>query len=223
MNLEPRLQTAAEYIRASIHADIGSDHAKLPKYLLESGRVERVIVVEKNQGPWENSRQALQGLRAEVRLGDGVGALASGEVDSLSMTGMGAKRMVRILSAEPEKLPTHLVLQPNDSPLALRRWATGQGFHLLAEQMVEGYWYFTVLSLKRHSGPDPAYNDMPLEGALRYGPWLLKQKHPLLLQHLSQTQQHLTKQIQKQNAEVLRDRLKMVEKVLGLLLESNNL
>lgn len=50
-SLEPRLLAVAQEIRAPTHADIGADHALLPRYLLLSGRVERVIVVEKTRSP----------------------------------------------------------------------------------------------------------------------------------------------------------------------------
>lgn len=217
MPLEPRLQTAAEYIRALTHADIGSDHALLPRYLLQSGQVERVIVVEKTMGPAENARRALKGLNAEVRMGNGLGPLGVGEVDSLSITGMGARRMVKILSAQPEKLPAQLVLQPNDSAEPLRGWARENGFHLCEEELVEGFWYFTVLNLKRQSGPDPAYKGVPLMAALRYGPLLIKRKRPLLIRQLKQTQLHLAKQVRRRDTEVWQSEFKMVEQVLKLL------
>ncbi|AWR85326.1 tRNA (adenine(22)-N(1))-methyltransferase [Meiothermus taiwanensis] len=189
--LEPRLQAVAQEISAPTHADIGSDHALLPRYLLLSGRVERVIVVEKHRGPWENSRRALQGLCAEVRLGDGLGPLEPGEADSLSLCGMGARLMVQILSAHPERLPPRLVLQPNDSALPLRRWALEAGYALVNEQMVQGFWRYSILTLAR--GPCTAYQGLPLEAALRYGPLLLKARHPLLWAELQARRQHLAR------------------------------
>ena len=174
--LEPRLQAVAEEICAPTHADIGSDHALLPRYLLLSGRVQRVIVVEKNPGPWENSKRALEGLCAEVRLGDGLGALAPGEADSLSLCGMGARRMVQILLAHPARLPPRLVLQPNDSALPLRQWALQAGYALVNEQMVEGFWRYSILTLERSACA--AYSGLPLELALRFGPLTQKQAPP---------------------------------------------
>ena len=97
MKLTPRLRAVAELIWAAAHADIGADHALLPRYLLISGRAQRVVVVEKHPGPYERSRQALAGYPAEVRLGDGLSALAAGEVDSLSISGMGRWRWWRSL------------------------------------------------------------------------------------------------------------------------------
>lgn len=187
--LEPRLQAVAQEIAVQTHADIGADHALLPRYLLLSGRAQRVIVVEKNPGPWENSRRALAGLAAEVRLGDGLGALEPAESDSLSLCGMGARLMVKILSAHPDRLPPRLVLQPNDSALPLRRWALEAGYALVNEQMVQGFWRYNILTLVQ--GACTAYVGVPLEPALRFGPLLLKARHPLLWAELQARQQHL--------------------------------
>ncbi len=181
----------AQEIRAPTHADIGADHAILPRYLLLSGRVARVIVVEKNPQPWENSRRALAGLNAEVRLGDGLSVLQAGEAHSLSLCGMGAKLMVRILSAHPARLHPRHVPPPNDSPPPLRRWALSAGFAIQNEQMVEGFWRYSILTLER--GTCTAYAGLPLEPALRYGPLLLKARHPLLKAHLQERQRYLQK------------------------------
>ncbi len=190
--LEARLLAVAGEIRAETYADIGADHALLPRYLLQTGRVRRVIVVEKSRGPWENARRALRGLPAEVRLGDGLGPLAPGEVEALSLCGMGARRMVRILSAHPERLPSRIVLQPNDAAEPLRRWGLEAGFALSNEQMVPGFWCYTVLTFVRGPlSPTAAYQGLPREVALRYGPLLLAQRHPLLRVELERRRAYL--------------------------------
>lgn len=217
VSLEPRLQAVADEIRSKVHADIGSDHALLPKYLLESGRVERILVVEKNQIPFENSKASLFGLNAEVRLGDGLEPLQIAEADSLSLTGTGAKLMVKILSAHPAKIPPRVILQPNDSPEPLRHWALKVGFHLVNEQMVEGFWRYSILSLERRSGSDPAYADIPPGVALRFGPLLIRQKHPLLEVELRNQQQYLQGLLETGEIKKLRLELDLVEAALGFL------
>lgn len=216
LRLEPRLQAVAEQIWARIHADIGSDHALLPKYLLQTGRVERVIVVEKSAAPYECSRRALEGLRAEVRRGDGLGPLGVGEADSLSLSGMGARRMMGILARHPERVSARLVLQPNDSAEPLRRWAQEAGFHLAHEAMVEGFWRYTVLSLECRAGPDPAYRGLPQAAALRYGPLLLRGGHPLLRQELQAQCQHL-EVLKRRGARGFEARLETLEQALACL------
>ena len=196
VKLDARLHAvAAEIARlgVSVHTDIGSDHARLPLYLLQQNIVQKIIAVEKHQQPFERSLKALREVDAEVRLGDGLTSLEPGETDSLSMSGMGAPLMVRILQRCPQKLPPHLVLQPNASPEGLRCWALQNGYHLVSEQMVTGFWRYTVLTFSRGSGRDKAYDGVPQELALRYGPLLLKENHPLLLEELHHQRRCLSK------------------------------
>lgn len=195
--LDARLLAAAQLIRAGVHADIGSDHAALPIWLLRSGRAGRVVIVEKTAGPLGVARLAVQqaGIqdRAELRLGDGLAPLAAGELESVSLTGMGTRTVLGILerARAAGQLPAALVVQPNDAPGPLRTWAGEHGYWLTAEAMAPGFWRYPVLRFEPHLGPDPAYLDLPGEAALRYGPHLLRQRHPLLLQELHSQRRRL--------------------------------
>ena len=195
MKLEPRLEAAARMIRAECHADIGSDHAALPIWLLQSGHADRCIVVEKTPPPLEVARQAVEraGLlaRADLRLGDGFAPIAPGEVQSASLTGMGQRTMLGILERAADQLPAALILQPNDGAELLRRWARAQGWWLTAETLTPGFWRYPVLRLDRHAGPDPAYEGVPARAAERFGPHLLREVHPLLLTELRTQQARL--------------------------------
>jgi tRNA (adenine22-N1)-methyltransferase len=191
VTLEPRLQAVADFIQAHTHLDIGSDHALLPKCLLQTKRIQKAIVIEKTLQPFGNARAALRGLEAEVRLGDGLEPYQHHEADSLSISGLGAGTMVKILSTYPERLPAKLTLQPNDNARALRLWARVSGFHLTAEAMAQGYWRYSILHFEQHTGNDPAYADVNLEAALTYGPHLLKSNHPLLLAELEYQRPYL--------------------------------
>lgn len=176
------------FIRAEAHADLGTDHAGLPIRLVQTGRVGRCIGVELNAPPLELARRqvARAGLSAQIELrqGDGLAPLARGEVQSVSMSGLGAGTIAGVLERgrQAGKLPPRVVVQPNDSPLALREWAQAAGYWLEAEALIDGYWPYPVLSLRQRDGSeaDPAYQGLPLEAALRFGPLLLRERHPLL-------------------------------------------
>lgn len=184
--LDPRLEAVLGFIRAETHADLGTDHAGLPIRLLQTGRVRRCIGVELNAAPLELARRQVAraglGGQIDLRLGDGLAPLEMGEVQSVSMTGLGAGTIAGVLERgrQAGKLPPHVVVQPNDSPLALREWARAAGYWLEAEMLIDGYWPYPVLSLRQAGGPDPAYSDMPEAAALRFGPQLLRERHPLL-------------------------------------------
>ena len=183
-SLDARLEAVLALICAEVHADIGSDHAHLPIRLLREGRASRAVVVELNPGPLALARRnaARAGLthRLEVRAGDGFAPLVPGEVDSASLTGMGAGTVAGILRRAGDRLPPTLIVQPNDSPRPLRIWAHEDGYHLTAERLIPGHWIYPVLQLERRGGPDPAYLGLPLNAALRYGPHLLQAGSALL-------------------------------------------
>ena len=165
--LSPRLQAVADRIRGPRHADIGCDHGQLPLWL--ATRLDLVIAVEKHAGPFEVARQALRGATVDLRLGDGLEPLGVGEVDSLSICGMGSLNIRDILERGREKLPGRLVLQPMDNALPIRHWARHHGFHLRHEAWVEPY---TVLELEAGNGQDPVYAGLPEEAEF-FGPLLL--------------------------------------------------
>ena len=182
--LSPRLQAVADLILGPRHADIGTDHAQLPLYL--SARLDRVIAIEMHAGPLERARKALAGSAVELRAGDGLGPLMLGEVDNLSICGMGALNIRDILLAGLDKLTPQLVLQPMDNARPLRRWAREHGYHLQAEVWLEPY---SVLDLRCAAGPDPAYLGLPAAAAEFYGPLLVRQ--PAYRQWLESQQQWL--------------------------------
>lgn len=185
--LDARLRAALEFIEADAHADIGSDHARLPIALVREGRAGSCLIVEKTSGPAGVARQAVAraGLsgQIEVREGDGFAPLGRGEVDSASLTGMGANTIEAILNAAGER-PPRLVLQPNTSAAPLRVWARGNGYHLAGEALAPGFWTYAVLSLRRADGEDPAYDGLPPDLALAWGPQLLKRADALLVGQL---------------------------------------
>lgn len=176
--LDPRLQAVLELIEAETHADIGTDHARLPVRLVRDGRVAHCIAIELNDGPFALAQRMVARAhltnQIEVRQGDGFAPLMAGEVQSASITGMGAYTIRSILERARERLPAILILQPNDSPRWLRLWARERGYHLTAERLLPGYWFYSVLRLERATGQDPAYLDLPESAAFHYGPYLLR-------------------------------------------------
>ncbi|CAM3559409.1 SAM-dependent methyltransferase [Deinococcus saxicola] len=180
--LDARLEAVLELISTDVHADIGSDHARLPVRLIREGRASRCIAVEINPGPLEQARRSVVRSRLEaqieIREGNGFAPLLPGEVDSASLCGMGAHTIRGILERAGERLPpvlpAALIVQPNDSALLLRLWARGAGYHVRTERLIAGYWPYPVLRLARANGADPAYEGVPLDAALKYGPLLLR-------------------------------------------------
>lgn len=194
--LDARLQAVLELVQADTHADIGTDHARLPVRLVREGRVRLCVAVELNPGPLALAQRMVARARLteqiDVRQGDGFAPIAPGEVQSASVAGMGAYTIRGILERAGESLPPALVLQPNDSPRWLRLWAEERGYHVRAERLLPGYWAYPVLRLERAEGEDPAYAGLPRAAALRYGPLLLREGGELLRAQIAADVERLT-------------------------------
>ncbi|SDM89155.1 tRNA (adenine22-N1)-methyltransferase [Paenibacillus sp. yr247] len=144
VKLSKRLQMIAERVPVgSKLADIGSDHALLPTYLAQQGIILFAVAGEVNPGPFEAAtRQVLEsGLskKISVRSGDGLAVIEAGEVNVITIAGMGGSLMASILEAGKHKLQgvTHLILQPNVGEDHVRRWLLEQGWKLESETILE--------------------------------------------------------------------------------------
>lgn len=191
-HLDVRLRTVAQQIRADSHADIGSDHGHLLVALIRAGRIGYGIAVENKQQPFKNSQKALRGLNAETRLGDGFAALSPGEIDSVSICGMGGETILRILRAGQQRLPERLVLQPNRRPELLRRWAFENSYHLVDEQIAWGHWPYAILCLQRSDDHrDTAYDEIDPTAAFLFGPLLIRRWDRKFVDRLREERQYL--------------------------------
>lgn len=144
IKLSKRLQAIADWVPAGSRlADIGTDHALLPAYLVQQGKITYGIVGEVNEGPYVAARQTVAGLCLEqvidVRLGDGLAVLQANEVDCITIAGMGGGLIARILAVQPEKLcgVKRLILQPNVAADKVRRWLFTAGWALLQEHILQ--------------------------------------------------------------------------------------
>lgn len=193
--LDARLKAVLQFIRAEAHADIGTDHAALPLALIRSGRCQKVIAVELNAGPLQLALSAVQqaalNQQIEVRQGDGFGPIAPREIQSVSLTGMGARTILSILK-RAAWLPPTLILQPNAEPEVLRAWARVSRYHLTQEALIAGFWRYPILKFEQTLGADPAYLGLPLQAALRFGPHLLRSADPQLQAELSDQKRRLS-------------------------------
>ena len=139
-----RISALAEFVPAGcVAADIGTDHARLPAFLVQNGICPRVIATECRPGPLENARRNLseKGLldRVDLRLGDGLKVLKPGEASVLVLAGMGGGTIRDILAASGEVTASArvLVLQPMGGAGELRAWLSQNGWRIKDEKLVE--------------------------------------------------------------------------------------
>lgn len=186
-SLSPRLAVIAAMVPPGrVVADIGTDHALLPIHLVREGVCPGAIGIEVAPGPLDAAQRAVRasGLmgRILIREGDGLAPLVPGEAAVLILAGMGGPTMAGILDARPEVIEKaeRLILQPMESPAAVRRWLANHGWVAVDEQLVlDAGRIYQVIAAEHGSSRQLT----PLE--LDVGPLLLERGHPLLREYLA--------------------------------------
>jgi tRNA (adenine22-N1)-methyltransferase len=144
LKLSRRLSALAEWVpQGARFADIGTDHALLPVFLAQSGKINYAVAGDVHDGPVEAAKRqvseaGLEGV-VSVRLGDGMSVLMPGEVDTVTIAGMGGSLMARILDQAGERLSgvNTLVLSPHVAEDAVRRWLASHDYVLDQEMLLE--------------------------------------------------------------------------------------
>lgn len=139
-NISPRLLSAADFVRQdAILADIGTDHAYLPLFLLREGRILRAFCSDINEGPLASARANIEAAgfsdRVEFTLADGADALAGRGITDYTICGMGGELIADIVDRAPEMRSSdvRLILQPMTRRGELARYLCENGFEILCE------------------------------------------------------------------------------------------
>ncbi|WP_035100400.1 tRNA (adenine(22)-N(1))-methyltransferase [Aneurinibacillus terranovensis] len=188
IEISQRLQTIANMVTPGHRAaDIGSDHAYLPTYLIEQNISPFCIAGEVNKGPYESAAKQVRaaGLteNIEVRLGDGLAVVHPGEADTVCIAGMGGSLIVSILGAGLEGLNIkELILQPNVAAPLVRRWLMNNGWEITAEKIIEeDNVIYEIMRAVPGDGKAPyTGQDRTFPELLEIGPFLWREKSPVL-------------------------------------------
>jgi len=164
--LGARLASCAGFVRrGKIVADIGTDHAMLPVWLVSEGIVPEAIASDINQGPIESARRniARYGLddRIATFVGGGLQTLSPDMAQDIVIAGMGGELIASILG-DCEWIRSEeyrLILQPMSHPERLREWLFSNGFRIIDEQAVtDANKIYTVICAE-YSGESAGYDE----------------------------------------------------------------
>jgi tRNA (adenine22-N1)-methyltransferase len=191
--------------------DIGTDHALLPCFLVESEKAVSVIGVDVHRGPYERAWQTVREYALEefieIRLGDGLTVLQPGEVDTVVIAGMGGTAISNIFTESPQVVGSlrKAILQPMNNPAAVRCWLWEHGWEITAEDLIfEDKQYYQLISAENVQLRATAEGSYFPELAAEYGPLLIQHSHPLLpglLERDLKAMQAMLKQLAKSSKE----------------------
>ena len=188
IELSKRLQAVADLVSPGMRlADIGTDHAYIPIYLMENEKIPQAIAMDINKGPLERAEEHIKahGLEHQIqtRLSDGMAKLQAGDADCAVIAGMGGALMIKILEEGRETAfqLQELVLQPQSELKKFRIYLLENGYRVLTEDIVcEDGKYYPMMKVKPGEMTGESWKPEELE----YGKYLLDTAHPVLKQFL---------------------------------------
>ena len=149
LRLSKRLGTAASLVRdGAIVADIGTDHAYIPIYLVQLGKVTKAIASDINEGPIararENISQCMLNDRIITCIANGLEGIEAYEPDDVLICGMGGELIAEIIEKSDyiKCDDKRLILQPMTCAYELRNYLKN-GFKIIDEAVVyeDGKYY----------------------------------------------------------------------------------
>lgn len=184
--LSKRLQRVGANVPKDAHlADIGSDHAYLPTYLMLKGKIKFAVAGEVVQGPYESAlKQVAKNQLSNkiiVRLANGLAAIQpEDQISAITIAGMGGSLIRQILTEglangqlrKEEKL----ILQPNVGEMTLRQWLVLEGYEISHEEILEENQKIYEIIVAKPNQPK-----VYTEQELFFGPCLLKERNEIFL------------------------------------------
>ena len=149
--LSQRLQLCADFVTEGCRvADIGTDHAALPVFLVQSGRCGGAVASDLRKGPLSSAGKNIEaaGLSEKIstRLSNGFDEIAEEEFDEAVIAGMGGLLICDILRRTPYRNSKSFILQPMSDPEEVRRWLYLHGFEITREKAAcEGKRVYVVM------------------------------------------------------------------------------
>lgn len=198
IKINDRLLTAIPFVRQGKRfADIGTDHAYLPIYLMDKGIIASAVAADINQGPLDKAQENIikYGFNESIStvLCDGLSKIEPDSVDDIAIFGMGGELIVKIIDEASWVKDTdkRLILQPMTHPEKLREYLTQNGFMIIGETLSidRGKIYQTICA--QYDGIVREYDAF----TYAFGEYILKDKNNLLIELMEMTKNKLERKI----------------------------
>lgn len=208
IELSKRLKHVADQIKqGEIVADIGSDHAYLPIYLLHNNVSPSAIAGEVAEGPFNRAKNEVRKHHLEeeidVRFGSGMEIINSNDpIDAFTICGMGEILIASIIEKGITKnvfrRNERLILQPNAGEPFLRKYVQSIQYKITDEKIIEenNKIYEIITAVPSESMMDYSNDE------IKFGPLLMKERSDTFIkkwQKELEKSEKIYKQIQKSN------------------------
>ncbi|MGI6166640.1 MAG: tRNA (adenine(22)-N(1))-methyltransferase [Eubacteriales bacterium] len=163
-----RLMSAAPFVRGGVIADIGTDHAYLPVWLLLTGRAQGAVATDIREGPLRSAAKTVEryGLSGKISLvlADGLAGIEKYRPQDIIVFGMGGELITSIIDRAVwvRDSQIRLILQPMTRRAELREYLLGNGFNIIDEAMSEAARRIYQTICAEYDGRGDIYNTAEL-------------------------------------------------------------
>lgn len=220
VHLNKRLSEVAKFVSENaILADVGSDHAFLPCYLVQTNRINKAYAGEVIVGPYNQSIKSVE----EYNLANNVFPILSDGLENIpddtteiSIAGMGAHTILEILTRYPEKVCKYnkLILQANSHMELIREYVSNNNFLIIDESVVydKGKYYEVCVI-------EPANGRKLNTEEIQFGPVLLNNKSKTFVDYYKyqlKVKSNVLSQLSEEHEKYapLKDEIEAIKKVL---------
>ena len=182
-----RLQELAKTVKlCNLVVDVGTDHAKLPIFLINNQQTQQVIAIENKILPLHNAMQAILNAQLQNKItlsySDGlnyVHALSNPKflIDYIIVSGVGGNNIADILKYVDLLNVDYLLLQPTKAEPKLRAFLQKKNWLVQDEKIIYAnkVYYEQILCHKKKGMPIQSRIDIV------YGPILYQKKSDLFI------------------------------------------
>lgn len=164
-----RLAAAASFGRKGKRvADIGTDHASLPIYIVGNDLSPYAVACDINKGPLNAAKQNIAASnlsdRIDTFLTDGLNGLEQFNPEDVYILGMGGELIWRIIEASEltKQNGIRLILQPMTHPNDLRLGLYSNGFNIVDETLVRDRDRVYQIIVAEYDGVERTANEVEL-------------------------------------------------------------
>lgn len=168
IKISSRLSSLIKYIHPEDKImDVGCDHAILDIYLVQAGVVKNIYVGDVNPNALANGKENIEKYELSANifpiLSYGIEKISEYDIDTLIISGMGAKTIVDILDSPNLDRVYKLILQANNNYAELRRFLASKNYQIVLEEIVvDGKkTYVNIVALK--SSKEISYSEVEYE------------------------------------------------------------
>jgi dinuclear metal center YbgI/SA1388 family protein len=155
IKIDDRLKACADFVDGTgTVCDVGTDHAHLCVYLVQSEKCKHVIASDVVDGPLNSALSTVKRYQLEDSItivkSDGLQSVDLSGVSDVIVAGMGGETILGIIKAAPElkERDVSLILQPMTKAPLLRKELYAMGFEIVKEVAVKvGTTFYTVMKV----------------------------------------------------------------------------